>query len=65
MPVNLDKPQQWKADITLAVDFYNSWFLRFAPKTNRETRVLVTEHVGGMLQRTNNLRALPQNLWVE
>jgi len=56
MPVNLDKPQQWKADITLSVDFYNSWFLRFAPKTYRETRVLVTEHVAGMLQRTNNLR---------
>lgn len=56
MPVNLDKPQNWKADILLSVDLYNTWFLRFAPKTYRDTRVLVTNHVEAMLQRTNNLR---------
>jgi hypothetical protein len=56
MPVNLDKPQMWKGDIALSVDHYNSWFLRFAPKTYRETRIAVTKDVERMLKRTNNLR---------
>jgi hypothetical protein len=58
MPVNLDKPHQWKADIVLSVDLYNTWFLRFAPKTYRDTRKTVTKHVEGMLKRTNNLRSI-------
>lgn len=56
MPVNLDKPQRWKADVRLSVDLYNGWFIQFAPLTYRETRVKVTEEVEAMLQRTNNLR---------
>lgn len=58
MPVNLDKPHNWKEDIARSVDFYNSWFLRFAPKTYRDTRVLVTKSVEAMLRRTDNLRAV-------
>lgn len=61
MPVNLDKPQLWKDDVTRSVDLYNQWFLNFAPKTYRETRVSVTREVEAMLQRTNNL----QNITIE
>ncbi len=38
MGVNTDKPQRWKQDIARSVDFYNDWFLKFAPKAYRETR---------------------------
>jgi hypothetical protein len=58
MPVNLDKPQLWKADIIQSVDLYNRWFLEFAPLTYRQTRVTVTGSVQAMLQRTSNLRSV-------
>jgi hypothetical protein len=58
MPVNLDKPQLWKADVARSVDFYNQWFLRFAPQTYRDTRVRVTTDVEQMLHRTDNLRRI-------
>lgn len=56
MPVNLDKPHRWKADVAKSVDQYNQWFLKFAPVTFRETRTKVTKEVEAMLSRTNNLR---------
>jgi type II restriction enzyme len=55
MPVNLDKPQQWKDDIVKSVDMYNDWFMRFAPKAFRETRVQTTEDVESALLATKNL----------
>ena len=39
MPVNLDKPQNWKADVALSVDMYNEWFMKFAPQAFRSTRI--------------------------
>jgi len=63
MPVNLDKPLRWKEDIARSVDQYNKWFLRFAPKTYRATRIKVTSEVEAMLERTNNLQSItPQEL---
>ncbi|MBP6440825.1 MAG: hypothetical protein KA259_04390, partial [Caldilineaceae bacterium] len=38
MPINADKPQLWKADVEASIDFYNDWFLRFAPETYRQQR---------------------------
>ena len=55
MPVNLDKPHLWKNDITQSVDFYNNWFMRFAPKAFRETRVQTTTDVKSALRQTENL----------
>lgn len=55
MPVNLDKPQQWKEDIAKSVDMYNDWFMRFAPKAFRETRIGVTKSVEATLQATGNM----------
>ena len=55
MPVNLDNPLQWKNDIAQSVDMYNNWFMEFAPKAFRETRVKVTEHVEFALRSTENL----------
>jgi hypothetical protein len=55
MPVNLDKPHQWKADITRSVDMYNDWFMKFAPKAFRETRIQATKDVETTLSRTSNM----------
>jgi XamI restriction endonuclease len=55
MPVNLDKPQNWKADISQSVDMYNDWFMKFAPKAFRETRIETTKAVEATLHATENL----------
>jgi hypothetical protein len=55
MAVNLDKPQRWKSDIAASVDFYNDWFMRFAPKAYRDTRVETTKQVKQALEATHNL----------
>lgn len=56
MPVNLDKPQIWKADVAQSVDMYNSWFMDFAPVAFRQTRVRVTVNVEEALKSTDFLR---------
>jgi len=55
MPVNADKPHLWKKDIQRSVDFYNDWFLNFAPIAFRETRIKTTQQVRGALESTSNL----------
>ena len=55
MPVNRDKVDLWKADVAKSVDFYNDWFLNFAPKAYRETRIRTTKEVEYALRITKNL----------
>lgn len=55
MPVNLDKPQQWKADIAQSVDMFNDWFMNFAPNAFRTTRIQTTKDVEATLRDTENL----------
>lgn len=55
MAVNLDKPNLWKADIARSVDMYNDWFIKFAPKAFRDTRVQTTKAVEETLKATSNL----------
>lgn len=55
MPVNLNKPHQWKADIAKSVDMYNEWFMKFAPRAFRETRVETTKDVEATLHATENM----------
>lgn len=45
MAVNLDKPHLWKDDTRASVDHYNKWFMKFAPKAFRDTRLEVTTKV--------------------
>ncbi len=56
MAVNRNKPDRWKEDIAQSVDMYNDWFMRFAPKAYRMTRVQTTKDVEATLKATNNLR---------
>ena len=52
MPVNLDKPQLWKADVAASIDMYNDWFIRFAPDAFRTTRIQTTKDVEAALKAT-------------
>ena len=56
MAVNLDKPHLWKIDIASSVDMYNTWFMEFAPKAFRETRMHTTRDVESTLKATDNLK---------
>lgn len=58
MPINLDKPHRWKAHIVASVDLYNAWFLEFAPRAFRETRLRTTAEVEAALQVTGFLSEL-------
>ncbi len=69
MAVNANKPDRWKVDIAQSVDFYNDWFMRFAPKAYRDTRVETTQQVLSALEKTTALTninpdALAQNPFV-
>jgi XamI restriction endonuclease len=53
--VNRDKVDSWKVDVARSVDFYNEWFMAFAPQAFRETRIEITKQVELALQLTKNL----------
>lgn len=65
MPVNLDKPHPWNADIQRSVDLYNDWFMQFAPQTYRATRVRTTEAVEQALALTNDLTRIDPDVLIE
>jgi XamI restriction endonuclease len=58
LAVNRDKPDRWKADIGRSVDRFNMWFMEFAPKAFRETRLATTRQVEAALRWTENLTKL-------
>jgi hypothetical protein len=58
MSINAHKPQRWKADIAASVDLFNRWFLAFAPKAYRETRLETTKQVEEGLFLTQDLAAI-------
>lgn len=55
MGINFDKPLLWKEDIIKSVDMYNSWFMDFAPKAFRDTRVSTATRVAEALIKTKYL----------
>lgn len=55
MNVNNNRPQLWKTDVSLSVDFYNNWFLNFAPQAYRDARNEAIDRVDAMLLATQNL----------
>ncbi|MDR0621561.1 MAG: XamI family restriction endonuclease, partial [Deltaproteobacteria bacterium] len=63
--INRDKPDIWKSDISKSVDLYNSWFMKFAPKEFRETRLITIGRVESTLKLTNYLSTISHNLLKE
>ena len=62
MAVNLDKPHLWKQDTKASVDHYNRWFMKFAPKAFRDTRIQATKSVEGAILDSNDMRGLSPEL---
>jgi hypothetical protein len=65
MPINSDKTHLWKADVAESIDFYNDWFLRFAPGTYRKQRVIRTKEVLAAFEKTGNLLQITPNVLKE
>ncbi|MDR2142096.1 MAG: XamI family restriction endonuclease [Deltaproteobacteria bacterium] len=65
MSINRCNPDIWKEDIVKSVDLYNSWFLEFAPKTFRESRLLCGSKVKNFLTATHNLFSISPDLLKE
>src|SRR5438105_4116798 len=65
MAINADKPLQWKEDIAASVDLFNRWFMVFAPKAYRNTRVKVTKHVEHALLLSDDLTKITPDLLKE
>jgi len=62
MPINADKPHLWKDDIQKSVDIFNKWFMNFAPKAYRDTRVETTRQVENMLVITKDFTFLSRQV---
>ena len=62
MGINRDRPDLWKGDIMQSVDLYNNWFMEFAPKAFRETRVATANRVEQALIDTNYLQSISVDL---
>lgn len=45
MSINRNNADIWKSDVERSVDFYNQWFLEFAPATYRQERRLTAKRV--------------------
>jgi len=52
--INRCKVDEWKTDIEQSVDFYNSWFLSFAPSTFRNARKSACHKVDEVFELTDN-----------
>jgi hypothetical protein len=65
VPVNAGKPHLWKTDVIQSVDFYNDWFIRFAPKAYRDTRLETSLRVKAALEQTFNLTNISPNILIQ
>lgn len=65
MAINRDKPDLWNEDIAKSVDFYNNWFMAFAPKAFRDTRIITARRVENALMATKNLKDISPGLLIE
>jgi XamI restriction endonuclease len=65
MAVNANKTERWKEDTRLSVDFYNEWFLEFAPLTYREERAKATRQIEYALQKTANFTNVTPEVLME
>jgi len=58
MSINRENIDGWKKDVNDSVDYYNRWFLQFAPLTFREERKKSVMRVRDVFKLTNNGRLL-------
>ncbi len=54
--INAAKPRLWKADIAASIDYFNRWFMEFAPAAFRSMRQETTKLVEQAFLTTRDLR---------
>ena len=54
MPVNRTRTDLWKEDVEHSVDFYNDWFMNFAPQAFRDARNAAITKVDSALIQTHS-----------
>lgn len=59
--LNRDKPQRWKQDIEKSVDYFNRWFIKFAPEAFQKAREGTIERTKHTLQICADLRSITPN----
>lgn len=57
-PVNRQSTERWKEDSDRSVDYYNEWFLRFAPPSFRRARAEAAEKVSAAFAWTDDCKRL-------
>lgn len=65
MPVNSNNTSAWKEEIATSVDYYNAWFMTFAPKAYRDQRQIASIQVQDALKSTQNLRKITPQVLLE
>lgn len=63
--VNMDSPALWKQDIRTSVDFYNKWFVEYAPKTFKESRIQTAGRVEEVFRLTDCMRVITPEVLIE
>lgn len=58
MSLNSNKPDLWKEDIAHSIDFYNRWFIEFAPTAYQAQRAEQQKRVKQAFEWTQNLREI-------
>lgn len=64
MKINSQQTDNWKRDVALSVDYYNEWFLAFAPEAYRETRRKTASSVATCLDKTDYLRNIHSEILI-
>jgi hypothetical protein len=65
LAVNCSERDRWAKDIEKSVDLFNSWYLKFAPATYRDTRIAAVRQVEAALTWSENLLSLGPELLKE
>ena len=63
--LNNHRTELWKADVTASIDFYNNWFMHFAPQTYIAERNEATKKVEEALKITNDLQSITSKVLQE
>lgn len=58
MGINNNRIELWKADTMASVDYYNKWFMEFAPKAFREARLGIIQKVKDTIKLTQYFRQI-------
>lgn len=65
MGINYDHPGKWKKDIGLSIEYYNSWFLEFAPPTFISTRASCKAEINNYFKKSSYLCDISPNFFCE